>query len=485
MKAEKKQFNKKQKRALRILLNHENGVNELLYGGAAGGGKTWLGCSFALYLCLTYPGIRFLIGRARLSILEQTTLNTLYAVLKDWGLNEGSDYWYNGKSHELKLFTGSVIILKDLFLYPKDPDFDNLGGLEVTAAFVDESNQVVQKAVTVLKTRIRWKLTDFCGHLGCAGETIKSEIIARDITGEPIKWKCYKCGNETAGLVPKMLFTCNPAKNWVYSSFYKPWTEEKLVSFRKFIQATGDDNTKLPKAYRDILDQLDQKTRKRLRDGEWENESTDALFKMDKIAVLWGRELPDKAKEERHFIAIDPAGTGDDAAEIIVISESKKVKEWITIPKAKKPSEIITVVNRLREKWDVDEYGIAYDVDGLGWGLNDAFEYGYQIYNGGSPVVNSIYQNLKTELYFKLSQVLEAEELSISAECQTLEIQEELTRELQVIEEVEIDKDGKRKITPKNVIKQTIGRSPNKSDVLAYSMRFFLEEGDNSYLILD
>ena len=81
--------------------------------------------------------------------------------------------------------------------------------------------------------------------------------------------------------------------------------------------------------------------------------------------------------------------------------------------------------------------------------------------------------------------MIEDEELSISAECQTLEIQEELTRELQVIEEVEIDKDGKRKITPKNVIKQTIGRSPNKADVLAYAMRFFLDESDSSYIILD
>lgn len=481
----KKKFNKKQKQALKILLNHENGVNELLYGGAAGGGKTWLGCSFVLYMCLNYPGVRVLIGRARLSLLEQTTLNTMYAVLKDWGLNEGSDYWYNGKSHELKLFTGSVVILKDLFLYPKDPDFDNLGGLEITAAFVDESNQVVKKAVTVLKTRIRWKLSEFCGHLGCAGETSKSQVIGRNKEGDPVKWLCWKCGKETKGLEPKMLFTCNPAKNWVFSDFYKAWIDGKIEDFRAFIQATSTDNSKLPEAYKRVLDQLDPKSRKRLRDGEWDNESTDALFKMYKIAVLWGRELPDNGKEEKHFIAIDPAGTGDDAAEIIVISESKKVKEWVTIPKAKKPSEIIEVVNKLRERWGVDEYGIAYDVDGLGWGLNDAFEYGYKIYNGGSPVVNSIYQNLKTELYFKLSQVIEDELLSIAAECQTLEIEEELTRELQVIEEIEIDKDGKRKITPKQLIKQTIGRSPNKSDVLAYAMRFFLEEGDNTYIILD
>jgi len=479
----KKKFNKKQKKALRILLNHKNGVNELLYGGAAGGGKTWLGCSFALYLCLNYPGIRFLIGRARLSILEQTTLNTLYAVLKDWGLNEGTDYNYNGKSHELKLSNGSIIIMKDLFLYPKDPDFDNLGGLEITASFVDESNQVVEKAITVLKTRHRWMLNYYCGINGCNGETSKSKVLERDENNEPIKWKCHQCGNDTEGFIPKMLLSCNPAKNWVYSKFYKPWTEDKLEAFRQFIQATSNDNTKLTKAYKNVLDQLDHMSRKRLRDGDWDNESADALFKMDKIAVLWGRELP--CESETHYIAIDPAGTGGDAAEIIVISGSKVVKEWITIPKAKKPSEIIEVVERLQRKWGVDEYGIAYDVDGLGWGLNDAFEYGYQIFNNGTPIENKVFQNLKAELYFKLSQVIEDEELSISAECQTLEIQEELTREMQVIEEVEIDKDGKRKITPKNVIKQTIGRSPNKADVLAYAMRFFLDESDSSYIILD
>jgi phage terminase large subunit len=36
----------------------------VVFGGAAGGGKTWLGCEWLLSMCLTYPGSKWFIGRS-------------------------------------------------------------------------------------------------------------------------------------------------------------------------------------------------------------------------------------------------------------------------------------------------------------------------------------------------------------------------------------------------------------------------------------
>ena len=62
---------------------------EILYGGAAGGGKTYLACSWAIILCIQYPGIRGLMGRAKLKALKQSTLLTFFDVCKEWGLESG------------------------------------------------------------------------------------------------------------------------------------------------------------------------------------------------------------------------------------------------------------------------------------------------------------------------------------------------------------------------------------------------------------
>lgn len=53
---------------------------------------------------------------------------------------------------------------------------------------------------------------------------------------------------------------------------------------------------------------------------------------------------------------------------------------------------------------------------------------------------------------------------------------EEIIAELDVYEEIDVDKDGPRKITPKEHIKEIIGRSPDFADTLAMRMWFELRE---------
>lgn len=157
-------------------------TTEILYGGAAGGGKSALGCFWLLESALMYPGTRWLMGRATLKTLKETTLNTFLEICKRQGLTAGVHYHYNAQANIITV-NGSQIMLKDLEQYPSDPEFDSLGSLEITGAFIDEVSQITEKAKNIVKSRMRFKLDEF-------------------------------------GIVPKLLMTCNPSKNWVYGEFY-------------------------------------------------------------------------------------------------------------------------------------------------------------------------------------------------------------------------------------------------------------------------
>ena len=114
-----------------------------------------------------------------------------FEVAKILGLSADKDYNYNAQSGEIDFDNGAKVILKDLFLYPSDPNFDSLGSLEITGAFIDDCNQIVYKAWQIVTSRCRFKLNEF-------------------------------------GIIPKVLGSCNPSKNWTYQNFYKPDRDKDL-----------------------------------------------------------------------------------------------------------------------------------------------------------------------------------------------------------------------------------------------------------------
>ena len=81
-------------------------------------------------MCQKYAGTRWLMGRANLKTLKETTLNTFFEL--STALNIGAEYNYNAQSNIIYFNNGSEIILKDLFLYPSDPNYDSLGSLEIS-----------------------------------------------------------------------------------------------------------------------------------------------------------------------------------------------------------------------------------------------------------------------------------------------------------------------------------------------------------------
>src|SRR3990167_2006212 len=232
-------------------------TTELLYGGGAGGGKSYLGCVWLIYCCLAYPETRYLMGRAVLKTLKDSTLLTFFQACKRFGLQKDIDYKYNYIQGVITfLKTGSEIYLKDLASYPSDPEFDELGSTEYTGAFVDEASQVSHKAYQIVMSRLRYKLDEY-------------------------------------GLVPKILTATNPTKNFLYAEFYGPNRDGSLLPYKKFIQALVNDNPYISKHYVENLKQLNEQSKQRLLFGNWEyDDDPTRLFEYEKILDIFTNEKP-------------------------------------------------------------------------------------------------------------------------------------------------------------------------------------------------
>jgi hypothetical protein len=441
---------KKQTVALDSLEDEE--VTEILFGGGAGGAKSFLGCLWVIINVFKYPGTKWLIGRAKLKTLKQTTLETFFEVLTICGINK-SNYNYNSQLGEIVFYNESKVILKDLFLYPSDPNFDSLGSLEITGAFIDEVNQLVYKAVQIVGSRIRFKLNAYDKH----GEPTKDmQILEYDENGEPCKWLNSR-GEETEGLVPTRLMSCNPAKNWTYSEFYKPWKDGSIKSHRRFIQALAKDNKYISKHYIEELKKLDKNSKERLYHGNWEyDDDPNRLFEINALCDMFTNK---SVKEGIKAITCDVARKGNDETVIFVWSGFRIIHAEAH-PKTL-VNETIDLIEKNREKYNVGKRHVIVDEDGVGGGVVDVGMYVGFVNNSKSVQedTKTNYKNLKAQCYYKIAKMVELNE--IACDFTDLDIKAKLIEDLELIKQHDADKDAPKAVTPRDKIIEDNGRSPD------------------------
>jgi phage terminase large subunit len=408
---------------------------EVLYGGGAGGGKSWLGALWLLTNCLRYPGSRWLMGRAVGKTLKETTLNSFFDVCSVHGLKAGQHYTYNQQTGQVSVGP-STILLKDLFAYPSDPNFDDLGSLEITGAFIDEANQITEKAKAIVGSRIRYRLDDF-------------------------------------GLVPKMLMTCNPARNWVYAQFYGPHKSGQMERHRAFVPALVTDNPHISPHYIDSLQRLKGADRARLLLGDWDYDAAaDALIRPEAIYDLFtNKHVPDGEMA----MVVDVAGPGKDRTVVSVWSGLKIVHYYVE-DKSDGP-ELVASIEALAKSEKVPRSRIVIDADGIGgMGVADYLR-GCVRFHANEK--SGKFKGMKAECGYTLADHVNAREIYIADD----RYRDLIADELSFLWSWKVDKDGPKEIMPKDRVKEKLGRSPDFLDNLL--MRMVLEVTPESGVSLD
>lgn len=221
---------------------------QVLFGGAAGPGKTTLGCIWQIERRLKNPGSVGGLARKTLIDLKKTTLLTFKRTYKKYYEKKYGKLKYNNQTNTIEFPNGSMMFLIDLAFAPSDPDYHRFGGYELTDIFLDECGECDQRGVDILFSRIRYMIPDITVSNGYGGTM-------------------------TATGIPKMLMCSNPSVNWLKTEWVEDdsGTEVKLPDHRVYIRATLNDNPdkEFVKTYMMSLSTLPEYDQLRLIHGSW------------------------------------------------------------------------------------------------------------------------------------------------------------------------------------------------------------------------
>lgn len=426
-------------------------TEEFLFGGGAGGGKSWLGCEWLISMCLRFPETRYFIARKRLKILKNTTLITFFKVCRKHGLKRDVHYKYREQQSIIEFIeTGSTIDLLEVAYNPSDPDYEDLGSSEYTTGWIEEAGEVNFGAFDSLMGRIGRHMNDKYNIFG------------------------------------KIFITCNPKKNWLYKQFYKLWKEKNLPSNRKFLQSLVDDNPRIEQGYRQKLVNTKNIAKKqRLLYGNWEyDDDPAALMNFEAIADLFTNTIEDS---DDRYMTVDVARFGEDKT---VIKCWKGLRVYKVIVRSKQGTNVTTTLIKDTARDEKIPFShIVIDEDGVGGGVVDQLA-GVRGFIANSSALEDIrinekqeeipnYRNLKAQCAYMLADEVNNHRMAIDPSFidsdDEIDYEDLLTEDLEQIKAKDIDNDNKKlDLVSKDETKESLGRSPDYGDNLVMRMIFFL-----------
>jgi hypothetical protein len=431
-----KGFNPKQAEAWVKL--HDNSTRFLFFGGAAGGGKSYLLNKWLISGCELYPGTRWLMARNVLKYLKETTLTTFFKVCQNQYFT--NEFNYNAQSGIIKWHNGSEIILRELKRTPSDPLFQDLGSLELTGAAVDEAPEITFQAFDVLKSRVNRQL------------------------------------NEKYGLAPKILLTGNPVRNWVHTTFIKKPPSREY----QFIQSLVDDNIQfIDKGYVESLESISDKvTRQRLRYGNWDYDDDPAiLIQYAKILELYNNSFVAGGEK---YLTCDVARKGKDKS-VICCWDGWRCIEIIQLP-TNTITGLADLIRQKQQHYNIPLLNIIVDEDGIGGGLVDILCCNGFV-NNSRPAEQHTqtqhvenFDNLRSQCIFKFCSFVNDNKVFL--QCEDMEISERINEELSVIRRRDVVSDGKVSIMGRDEFVKSIGRSPDFLSALMQRVWFDIAKRD-------
>lgn len=441
----------------------DDSVQEILYGGAKGGGKSFLGASLIFGDALIYPDTAYFIARKELIDLTNFTIPTIHKVFKNWGLDINQYATYNGQNHVYTLKNGSRVHLIACKEEPGDPLFERFGSMEMTRGWIEEGGEVAESAKSNLWLSIG------------------------------------RVNNEKYGLKKKMLITANPKKGWMKRDFVDPFKKGLLAPSRRYIQAFAHDNSYLGEDYVHTLSEIkDKVARERLYEGNWDyEEDADSLVSFDALTDTFSNTI---VKDGQNYMVVDIARLGQDTT---VISLWEGLELWKVDQFAKQSTD--TTEQKIKDyasAHNVPFSNIIVDEDGIGGGVVDHLFgiKGFMANSSPIPTLNEIrsreskikddfvpktnFKNLKAQCGWKLAEMINEHKIAIRVPERRDVIIEEVTS---ILRDKQIDGDGKKQLISKEDVKKQIGKSPDVADTLLMRMWFELKKeslGDNGERVI-
>ena len=419
----------KQDAALRILTDSKH--DTFLYGGAAGGAKSWTGAAWLTFMSLAYPGTRYFVGRNELKDLRDSTSLTFNKVFKAYGITQDV-YKYNGIDYYYQFYNGSRIDFVALRREPSDPFYEGLGSKEYTSGWIEEAGEVCFDAYDTIRTRTNRQL------------------------------------NDIYGITAKLFITCNPKKNWMYRLFYEPWKKGVLEPRKYYMPCLVQENPFIEKGYIDVLKSIGDKVKKeRLLNGNWDYEDNpNALCQYDDICAIFGNPI---AKDGELYITADIARFGSDWARILVW-KGYRVVDIKCLP-VSATTEIEQCIRHFMVKYHIKKNHVVCDEDGVGGGVVDHLGCAGFV-NNSLPLLEPTeytkenYPNLQTQCGYRLARHINDGDVGIDKDLVSEQEMADIIIELEQLQTWNADSDGKLQLKPKVQIKEDIGHSPDWRDAL-------------------
>lgn len=436
-----KAVHQKQKEAFELLT--ANKYKEILYGGAAGGAKTWTGCCWVLFQCAVYPGVRCYIARDELKDIVESVYVTWQKVCKFYGF---TDWKYNAVKNFIKLGNGSEINFIELKYKPSDPMYEDIGSTEYTFGWIEE--------------------------VGGVNETGATTIAGR----------CGRHMNAEYGLKGTVLYTGNPKKNWSKREFYDKAKKGKLEESKYFLSCLVVENPFIEEDYIDYLRSLAQRDKmlfERYFKGNWDyDDNENSLCNYEAIE---GITENDHVPQGETYLICDVARYGSDKARIGVFRGWRLVYQLSF--DISRTTEIENAIRNLRRKYVIPKWRCLADEDGVGGGVVDGTGI-LGFINNARPLKEKgvtkdkydtpEYKNLQTQCLYHLADIINAGGLWVMPDVVSYEELEQIKEELDQIQS-KPNNDRKLECKSKADIKVDIGRSPDWRDLFLMRVYFDLK----------
>jgi len=218
---------------------HESKADEILFGGAAGGGKTTAIIADALFKCLKHKNINAYVFRRTYKELEDIIIPTARSLIPE---QTGK---YNAKEHSIVFKNGSEMRFRHCF---KSSDMYKYQGAEINFLYIDELTHFTKEIYDYLKTRLR--------------ANIKLDIIPK-----------IRCTSNPGGVghtwVKKRFIDMEQPFSIREEIVYSSAIEKQKVHGIQYIPAKVTDNPHIGEDYIFELERKPENLRKALLTGDW------------------------------------------------------------------------------------------------------------------------------------------------------------------------------------------------------------------------